>query len=238
MATTTTATTTERDGSRPNPPLLGSFAYLVMNLPIGIGSFVFVVTTLSVGVSTAIIWIGVAVLAVSLLAWRGMAQLERARVHGMLGTYIATPYRPLPDKGRWVVRLKDPATWKDMVYLFLMLPIGIAEFALMVSFWSASLYLVLLPAYWHWMPEDWHVVLWDNAFLKTDGWFGTLPFAGLGLLLLALTIILTKALGTLHARYARAMLGPSPRRISKLAGLSTAGVIDWNTEWPTGAVPR
>ena len=36
----------------------------------------------------------------------------------------------------------------------------------------------------------------------------------------------------LHARYARAMLGPSERRISKLEKLSTAGAIDWSDEWP------
>ncbi|MCA1655361.1 MAG: hypothetical protein LC635_02685, partial [Pseudonocardiaceae bacterium] len=67
----------------------------------------------------------------------------------------------------------------------------------------------------------------------------TLPFAGLGVLLLALAIIVTKGLGTLHARFARAMLGLSPRRISKLEGLSTAGAIDWSTEWPPDtATPR
>ena len=73
--------------------------------------------------STAIIWVGVAVLALSALAMRGMAGLERMRVHAMLGTYVATPYRPLPaPSSRWTTRLKDPATWKDMVYLVLMLP--------------------------------------------------------------------------------------------------------------------
>src|SRR5262245_57196137 len=117
-------TTTHRDGTRPNPPLLGSLAYLAMNLPIGIGTFVFVVTTFFLGVGTVIIWVGLAVLALSVLVMRGLTSLERMRVHGMLGTYIASPYRPLPDKGRWLSRLKDPATWKDMVYLVLLLPLG------------------------------------------------------------------------------------------------------------------
>ena len=39
------------------------------------------------------------ILAAAVLAWRGAAQLERARVHAMLGTYIASPYRPLPNGG-------------------------------------------------------------------------------------------------------------------------------------------
>jgi hypothetical protein len=225
-------TTTHRDGTRPNPPLLGSLAYLAMNLPIGIGSFVFVVTAVSVGVSTVIIWVGVAVLALAVLVMRGLASLERLRVHAMLGTYVASPYRPLPDKGRWTSRVKDSATWKDMAYLVLLLPLGIAEFVIVVVFWSVSLYLTLLPVYWAWMPDDWHAVVWDEAVFRADSWLATLPFAGLGVLILALAIIVTNALGTMHARYARAMLGPSQRHIAKLAGLSTAGAIDWSNEWP------
>jgi Putative sensor len=225
-------TSTHRDGTRPNPPLLGSAAFLVMNLPIGIGTFVFVVTTVSLGIGTAIIWVGLAVLALSLLVMRGMTHLERLRVHAMLSTYIASPYRPLPERGRWSARVKDPATWKDLAYLVLMLPISIAEFVVVVVLWSVSLYLTLLPVYWAWIPSDWQPVLWNHPLESVDSWLGTLPYAGLGVVLLALTIIVTNALGTLHAVYARAMLGPSPRHIAKLDGLSTAGAIDWSTEWP------
>lgn len=225
-------TTTDRDGTRPNPPLLGSIAYLLLNLPIGIGSFVFVVTTMSVGVGTMVIWVGLGVLAFTLLATRGLTTLERLRVHGMLGTYIASPYRPLPSKGRWLARVKDPATWKDLAYLVLMLPLGIAEFTVVVVLWSVSLYLTFLPLYWEWMPADWHAVLWDHPVVSVDTWWGTLPFAALGVLILAVAVIVTNALGTMHAVYARAMLGPSERRIAKLEGLSTAGAIDWSNEWP------
>ncbi len=225
-------TTTERDGSQPNPALLGALAYLVMNLPVGIASFVFVVTTVSVGVSTVIIWVGLAVLAAAVFGMRGMASLERLRVHAMLGTYVASPYRPAPDKGRWLSRVKDPATYKDMAYLLLMLPIGIAEFTISVVLWSVGLDLAFLPAYWSWVPDEWQMVLWNHQVVSVDSWLGTLPFAGLGVLVLAFAAIVTKGLGTLHARYARAMLGPSQRRISKLEGLSTAGAIDWTTEWP------
>lgn len=231
--------TTERDGTRPNPPLLGSLLYLVMNLPIGIATFVFVVTALSVGLGTVVIWVGLAVLAVAMLVWRGFAQVERARVHAMLGTYIATPYRP--DEGRrWSTRVKDAATWKDMAYCVLLLPIGIAEFTLMVTFWATSLWLVTLPAYWSWLPADWRPVLWDAPLFSVGSWPETLPWAALGVLILAMAVALTRALGTLHARYARVMLGPSQRHISKLEQLSTAGAIDWSTEWPhtAGTVTR
>jgi Putative sensor len=223
--------TTERDGTRPNPPLLGSLAYLVMNLPIGIASFVFVVTMAAVGLGTVVIWVGVAVLAVAVLVWRGAAKLERARVHAMLGTYIANPYRPLPEGAgrRLGARFKDPATYKDMVYHLLLLPIGVAEFSIMVSVWATSLWLLLLPLYYPFMPMDWQPVIWDNGFLEVDSWPLTLPWAALGVLMLAISIALTRALGIAHARYARALLGPSQQRIDRLAKLDTAGVIDWSS---------
>lgn len=234
-------TTTERDGTRPNPPLLGSLAYLVLNLPVGIASFVFVVTAATVGVGTVVIWVGLAVLALAVVVWRGAAQLERMRVHAMLGTYIATPYRPLPEgTGKRVgARFKDPATYKDMSYHLLMLPIGIAEFTLMVASWATALWLLLLPVYYPFLPDDWRAEVWGYGVTDVDTWPGTLPWAALGVLALAIAIALTKALGTAHARFARALLGPSPRRIDQLATLNTAGAIDWTTDWsPNPTVTR
>ncbi|OLF14840.1 sensor domain-containing protein [Actinophytocola xanthii] len=222
--------TTESDGTQPNPPLLGSITYLVMNLPIGIASFVFVVTSAAVGLSTVIIWVGVAVLALATLVWRGAAQLERMRVHALLGTYIASPYRPLPEGvGRRVTaRFKDPATYKDMTYHLLLLPIGIAEFTVMVCTWATGLWLVALPLLFPWLPFDWRPIVWNETVIQTDSWTDTLPWAALGVLVLAIAIALTRALATGHARYARAMLGPSRQRIERLHTLDTAGVIDWS----------
>src|SRR5262249_26466023 len=148
---------------------------------------------------------------------------ERARVHAMLRTYIATPYRPVPEQGHiWRTRIKDPATWKDMAYCVLLLPIGIAEFTLMVTFWATSLWMVTLPIYWTWLPDTWRPVAGDHPLFDIDTWTETLPWAAVGVLGLAISIALTKMLGIAHARYARAMLGPSERRISKLEELNTA----------------
>lgn len=213
------AETTERDGTRPNPPVLGSLAYLALNLPLGIAAFTALATMIPLGVGTVIIWIGVPILALALLLWRSAARLERARVHAMLGTYIAAPYRPLPTglKAGWRTRLGDPATWKDMAYLALLLPIGIAEFTLMVALWSTSLWLLFLPAILGFLPHEWHPVAWDGPLFGVDTAVEALPWAALGALLLAMTVVLTRALGSLHARYARAMLGPSPRALDAMA---------------------
>jgi hypothetical protein len=220
---------TERDGTKPNPPLLGSLAYLLLNLPVGIAGFVFIVTMVSVGVSTAIIWVGVPVLALALLAWRGGARLERQRVHTMLRTYIATPYRPLPSgmSAQWKARVKEAATWKDMTYFLLMLPIGIAEFTLMTTFWSASLWLLFLPLYFGFLPNEWYPDVWNHPFVQVDSTWEALPWAALGALLLAVTVTLTRGLGSLHARFARVMLGPSQRSLDALEGLTTRPSARW-----------
>jgi hypothetical protein len=218
------ALVTERDGTRPNPPVLGSLAYLVLNLPVGIAGFVFVVTALSVGLSTAIIWVGVPVLALAMLTWRAAARLERRRVHAMLNTYIATPYRPLPEglSAQWRTRLKDGATWKDMAYFVLLLPVGVAEFTMMVVSWSVSLWLLFLPLYFGFLPDEWYPEVWDHPLGQVDSAWEALPWAALGAILLAMTIALTKALGALHARYARALLGPSRRRVDALGRTAPA----------------
>ena len=225
----TPAHVTERDGTNPNPPVLGSLAYLLLNFPLGIASFVFVVTMVSVGFSTAVIWVGVPVLAIAVLVWRGAARLERRRVHAMLRTYIATPYRPLPEGngGRWKTRLKDGATWKDLTYFLLLGPIGVAEFTVMVTFWSASLWLLFLPVWIGFLPHAWYPEVWGYVLGSVDSTWEALPWAAVGAVLLAVTILMTRAFGSLHARFARALLGPSRRRLDALERTSSPS-IDWD----------
>lgn len=218
---------TVADGRRPDPPLLGSLVYQLLNLPAGIASFVVLSTLISVGIGTAIIWVGVPILALAVLLWRGAAALERRRVHTMLGSYIATPYRPAPGGTlgtRWRARLGDGATWKDLTYFLLLLPVGIAEFTIMVTAWATSLGLLFLPVYFRWLPDgSYRLWDWDRPWLIVDSTVDALPFAAVGVLLLAVTVALTRGLGAVHARYARALLGPGPRRLDALAGEVSTG---------------
>ena len=66
--------------------------YVLASFPIAIAAFVVVVTGLSLGVGLLIIWVGVAVLAATLLAARGFATVERAWLPAVLR-------RPLPAAG-------------------------------------------------------------------------------------------------------------------------------------------
>jgi hypothetical protein len=108
--------------------------------------------------------------------------------------------------------LKDRRTWTTIVYFILMLPIGILYFVIAVSGLSVSLTLIALPI---------------AAVLGQAGWFGmggvelfshaqpewmfdtgfAIPILGLGgLLLLTSLMHLARAVGRLHAMYAKSML--------------------------------
>ncbi|EHR49371.1 hypothetical protein SacmaDRAFT_1086 [Saccharomonospora marina XMU15] len=212
-----TAAYPEHPSRTPRPAVAGSVTYLLLNLPAGIAGFVLLVTLGSVGVSTVIVWVGVPVLMLAILLARAFAEVERARIRALLGTYIPRPYRPLPDGGhkvRWKARLSDSSTWRDSCYLLLLFPIGIVEFVLVVTLWAVSFGLLALPVYYRYLPEGaYFFPSYDLRWITVDSVPTALPWAALGVLLLVATVAFTRGLATTHARIARLLLGPSPGRM-------------------------
>jgi hypothetical protein len=102
-------------------------AYLMASFAVGLFWFVFTVTALALGISLAVLWVGLPILALTMLCWKGGARAERAFIRAALGVDIPSPYRPMPDGsilGRWRARASDPATWRDGGYLLLLGPLG------------------------------------------------------------------------------------------------------------------
>lgn len=198
---------------RRDPPFGGSVVFLLMNLPLGVLAFGLLTSFAAAGLGTAVVWVGVGLLALVVLAVRGAARLERARVYALLDRYVDLPYLPLPagrQSLRWKARLKDSSTWRDLAYFFLLFPVGIAEFVLVTAFWSTSLALVALPVSYRWLPGGaYYFPSEDLRWLTVDSTVEALPWAALGVLFVALSVALTKALAGLHARLANALLGPT-----------------------------
>lgn len=196
------------------PSLGGSFAFLVLSFPLGVLWFVLLVTLLAVGVSTAIVWVGLGVLAVAVLLWRAGAHAERARVYALLDVWIPAVYRPLPASRRWRARLADGATWRDLVYLLLLFPVGIFEFVLVTTLWATSLGAVTLPVCYRFLPTgSWRFPTYGDGpvWFVVDSTVSALPIAALGVVLLALTVRITTGTAAAHARFARYLLGPMAR---------------------------
>ncbi|AXB44833.1 sensor domain-containing protein [Amycolatopsis albispora] len=207
----------EQDGSRSRPPFAGSLGFLLMNLPIGIFGFTLLFTLATTGISTAIVWVGLPIAALAVLLARGGARVERARVYAMLDTYIPVPYRALPEgsqKDRWKVRLKDGATWRDAAYFFLLFPLGIIQFVLVTTFWAVSLAFAALPIYFRYLPTGaFHFPAYDAdlRWITVDSTVEALPWAALGVLFIAISVALTRAMAAGHARFAAVLLGPTRR---------------------------
>ncbi|WP_410572105.1 sensor domain-containing protein [Amycolatopsis sp. cmx-4-61] len=198
---------------RRDPPFGGSVVFLLMNLPLGAVAFGLLTAFTAAGVGTAVVWVGVGLLAVLVLAVRGAARVERARVYALLDRYIDLPYLPLPagkQVVRWKARLKDPSSWRDFAYFALLFPVGLVEFVLVTTFWATSLALVALPVYFRWLPGgEYRFPNSEVPWLTVGSTVEALPWAALGVLFVALSVALTKALAGTHARLAEGLLGPT-----------------------------
>jgi signal transduction histidine kinase len=184
----------------------GRILYLLLALPLGVAEFAFLVTAISFGFSTAITLIGIPVLVGSVYAWRWLAELERRLIRSLVGTEIPSPYRPDPVGGRWWqrvgARLADPATWKDLAFLLLQLPLGVLSFTIAVTVLGVGLGALLAPTYYWALTDD----SWIGA-INVDGLGEALALMPLGALILLLGIPGLGALGRLYGWLAAQLLG-------------------------------
>jgi len=128
-----------------------AWIFMILSFAIGLFWFVVLVTLLATGIGTSITLVGLPLLAGTLIFWTYGARLERFRVNSILGTHIRNPYRPLPQGSNWTrfkTRALDPYTWLDLLYLFLLFPIGIAEFVIAITSVSIVGGMLTMPLYY------------------------------------------------------------------------------------------
>jgi signal transduction histidine kinase len=177
-------------------------AYLVLALPLGIGYFVVIAAGLSTGLGVAVVTFGLPVVIMTWI-WRLMARFERLLASRLLGIELPPPYRSA--EGGWFARLLsrlgDPATWKDLAYLIVHLPLGIVDFTAVALLLAPPLSLVAAPLLYWTVPGG-----VDAGLLTVD----SAPVAGAafvaGLILLPIAVRGASAFATLHATFARMML--------------------------------
>jgi signal transduction histidine kinase len=190
--------------------------YLLASMFVGVAWFVILSVGLTLGVGLLIVWVGV--LALTLLAWRGGAWLERRWVRAMLGVRIPEPYRPLPAGSLWQrarVLAGDPATWKDLAYLVLLLPLGMVWFVVTTTLWTFALGLLTAPL-WYWTPSEGGLALLVNgerSYLVIDTLPEALLAAVVGAALVVAAAWAVKAMAAAHGALALALLGPSDNQL-------------------------
>ena len=117
-----------------------------------VGAVTFSVTI--VGLALSVVLMPVFLLGVPLMRrvlrlsyW--MTAFERRRVELMLG-WSLTAREPELSSGPWWRSgpvLKAPASWRQVVFLLLRLPVGVIECTVAASAWSLALLLITLPLY-------------------------------------------------------------------------------------------
>src|SRR5690349_10688044 len=122
-------------------------------LILGIAAFVMVVTGLSLGFSLLVLaLVGLPLLGLTLRLAEWFAAVERARIALMLGVRVPA-WPPGSRTGyRWGIvphwrMLAERATWGELGYGLLRMPVSVVAAAVSVSVWSAAVVLLTLPLY-------------------------------------------------------------------------------------------
>ena len=185
----------------------GAFFYLMLAMFTGIVYFTWAVTGLSVSFGLIILIIGIPILFLFMLSFRGIALLEGRLVEALLG--VRMPRRPLftrKDIGFWgkVKNLFfDGYTWTAVVYMVIQMFLGIIYFSVFITLFATSLGLVAYPIAAT-ATNSPVFIIGDYGYFFS-GWI--IP-AGivLGVLLLTATLHLVKYTGKFHGAWAKLML--------------------------------
>ena len=127
-----------------------NIGYLLLGLPLGTAWF----TVLISGYTTAISILVVALLGIPMLLgmWyvtRWSANVERSTANALLGHHLSPAPMASPDRGNLWVRLRsmsrDRDRWRELGYLLLRFPVGIATFVAAVAALAAPLMVAYAP---------------------------------------------------------------------------------------------
>ncbi|NUS05585.1 MAG: sensor histidine kinase [Nonomuraea sp.] len=197
--------------------------YLLVSGAFGLVWFVVLAVATSVSASLLIVWLGVPLTMATVLVSRGGAMLERRLLGAAFGVRIADPYRPRPERGlgahiTWL--LGDKATWQDLGYLLMLLPLGLVEFALSIGLWTATALLLAAP-----LLRVLYVLDGVRGDLVIDSWTGTFVAFTAGVALLVLTAYLVRGMAWLHGTLGTVLLGGGEEerlRASRARGIDAA----------------
>ncbi|TFV64967.1 UNVERIFIED_ORG: sensor histidine kinase [Bacillus sp. AZ43] len=193
--------------------LLVDTGYTLTSFPVAIAAFVVVVAGLALGAGLLVVWVGVAVLALTLLAARGFATVERAWLPSVLGRPVPQPAY-LTAEGRPVRKLitplRDPQTWLDALHGLVRFPAAIASFVVTVTSWAVALG-GLTYGLWDWALPDASLDPDNNDLLELLGFESSAGaritlYTVVGIVFAFLTPFVVRAVALLQAQLGRVML--------------------------------
>jgi len=111
-----------------------SLWYLLISMPLGIVYFTFAVTGISIGLGTSIIYIGVPIVASTLICAKKIVYFEKVMAAKIMNTNINTiagSVNSSRDEGmikKMIGIIKDLENWRSIFYCIVKLPISIMHF--------------------------------------------------------------------------------------------------------------
>jgi signal transduction histidine kinase len=186
-------------------------AYNLSALPLAIIGFVVVVTGISLGVGLLVVWVGVAVLAGTLFAMRGLAHLERLRLRNLQLRAAPSPFYRVaaPEAGpvrRVLTPLRDPQSWLDSLWGVAGFTTGIIAFVFTVTWWAGALGGL---SYWFWqqyLPNDDDVTLVELMGIGQGQRAESLLYLAFGAIFVLTLPAALRAVSVLHGGLASALL--------------------------------
>ena len=190
-----------------DPRAWGSLFYMLIAFVTGVAYFSWAVTGISVSISFALFIFGLPVAFLFLLSVRGLAWLEGRLVEALLG--VRMPRRSLlpPKGGKLLERIKllllDKHTWFSIIYMLLQFVLGTVYFVVLVTILSLSLSGIAIPI----LQEVFHepvVQSYATRYYLPQWGYPLVVIAGI--LLWTGTMHLIRWVGSLHGKYAKALL--------------------------------
>lgn len=178
--------------------------FLFLMFPLGLFYFIVLITGLSVGVGLFILWIGVLILAATLLLSWVFISLERILAVHLLQAQIpdlANPVRPdAPFLEKMKTFISNPILWKGIAYLSIKFPFGVIVFSAMACLFGVSLGFVAGPFLLPLIHTPW--IFWPLVSIPLG-----LIATAIGVILITATLYLFNFVCTLFKRFAEIMLG-------------------------------
>ncbi|MFD0472839.1 sensor domain-containing protein [Nonomuraea thailandensis] len=125
--------------------------YTLLGLPMAVLHFAVVVVGISAGLGTAVVFVGLPILAATAAAARNLADFERVALPGVLGRPVARPaYRPAPAWAGWFRRTMNPLAGGqavlDLLYGIIAFPISLAAAVVSAVWWAGALAGLTFPS--------------------------------------------------------------------------------------------
>src|SRR5688500_13326701 len=127
-----------------DPQSYRNLLYLVLALPLGAAYVAILVAGLSAGAGLAVIVVGLGLLLATLFALRAMAAVERTLARRLLRISIHPPLEGgIQEDWRQRIQLwlRDPVTWKSLVFMLGKLPMGVLAYGAIFLLGTTSLML-------------------------------------------------------------------------------------------------